>query len=292
MKNLNQFSASQVKALFGFSRAILAEVLFQVLPVLEEKRATRLKQRSGRKRPFVAEDGRPPRCLPVHKVLMALVYLRHNCSHAVVGTMFGLSADTSENVFYEVIEVLRQVFPSQKWEAEQKWRNQPQWKPSEVDYLIIDSFETPVKRPSLNEQQRRVYSGKKKQHTMKTQVITDADGEIVNLNAGHSGPKSDIKLYRETDLAEGWRDKPKLGDKAYVGEDILTPKKKPKGGALPVEEKAANKALSAKRIRVEHSIRRIKGYKIMRQDYRLGIGLFAKVAHSVVGLIQFARIVG
>jgi len=39
--------------------------------------------------------------------------------------------------------------------------------------VIVDSFETPVPRPSDYEAQRRVYSGKKKDHTLKTQVVSD-----------------------------------------------------------------------------------------------------------------------
>jgi hypothetical protein len=77
---------------------------------------------------------------------MTLIYLRQNVNHTVVGQMFGVSADTSENVFYEVIAILQREFPSQKWEAEKKWRKGGKWSPEEVDYLIIDSFETPIKR--------------------------------------------------------------------------------------------------------------------------------------------------
>ena len=93
-------------------------------------------------------------------------------------------------------------------------------------------------------------------------------------------------------MKKEWLEKEKLGDKAYLGEDILTPQKKPKGGELTEAEKTKNRALSAKRIRVEHSVRRVKGFKIMRQDYRLESWIFPKIAETVVGLIQFSRIVG
>ena len=223
---------------------------------------------------------------------MTLIYLRQNVNHTVVGQMFGVSADTSENVFHEVIPILQRTFPSQKWEAEKKWRKGEQkWSPDEVDYLIIDSFETPIKRSSINEKQRKKYSGKKKMHTLKSQLITDQDGEIIQIDAGFDGPKSDIEIYRDTKLKKEWLGKPKLGDKAYVGEDIETPKKKPKGGELTEAEKEQNRELSAKRIRVEHGVRKVKTFKIVRQDYRLGVWMYPKIAETVVGLIQFSRIV-
>jgi len=97
--------------------------------------------------------------------------------------------------------------------------------------------------------------------------------------------------YSGRALPKEIREKPKIGDKAYVGEDIETPKKKPKGGELTEEEKQRNREISGKRIDVEHSIRRVKGFKIMRQDYRLENWIFPKIAETVVGLIQFSRIV-
>ncbi len=292
VKKINQLTDSHLKNLFGFSRAILAEMMTIVLPILENERETALKTRANRKRKYVRDDGRKRKVYALQKFLMTLIYLRQNVNHTLVGQLFGVSADTSENVFHEVIPILRKVFPSQKWEAEKKWRKGEQkWSPEEVDYLLIDSFETPIGRASINEQQRKKYSGKKKMHTLKSQLITDQAGEIIQLDAGFDGPKSDIEIYRDTKLKKQWLEKQKLGDKAYLGEDIETPQKKPKGGELTEEEKAKNREISAKRVIVEHAVRRVKGFKIMRQDYRLGNWLFPKIAETVVGLIQFSRIV-
>jgi len=292
VKKLNQLTNSHLKNLFGFSRAILAEMMTIVLPILENERETALKTRANRKRKYVRDDGRKRKVYALQKFLMTLIYLRQNVNHTLVGQLYGVSADTSENVFHEVIPILRKVFPSQKWEAEKKWRKGEQkWSPEEVDYLLIDSFETPIGRASINEKQRKKYSGKKKMHTLKSQLITDQAGEIIQLDAGFDGPKSDIEIYRDTKLKKQWLEKQKLGDKAYLGEDIETPQKKPKGGELTEKEKAKNREISAKRVIVEHAVRRVKGFKIMRQDYRLGNWLFPKIAETVVGLIQFSRIV-
>ena len=261
------------------------------MPILEAEREKKLQTRADRKRKYVGNDGRRRKVYACQKFLMTLIYLRQNVNHTVVGQMFGVSADTSENVFHEVLLILQREFPSQKWEAEKKWRKDGKWSPAEVDYLIIDSFETPIKRSSINEKQRKKYSGKKKMHTLKSQLITDQNGEIIQINAGFDGPKSDIEIYRDTKLKKQWLAKPKLGDKAYVGEDVVSPQKKPKGGELSEAEKEKNRELSAKRIRVEHGVRKVKTFKILRQDYRLETWIFPKIAETVVGLIQFSRIV-
>ena len=125
---------------------------------------------------------------------------------------------------------------------------------------------------------------------MKTQIYTDHKGTILDINSGHRGPKADVKIWNETKLPDELKEKPKLGDKAYIGDDkqTQTPKKKPKGGELSEEEKEANRQLSQERIYVEHSIRKIKGYRIVRDEYRLAQGIFPSVVSVVVGLVQFA----
>ena len=232
--HLKNTSSAKVKALFGLHPTVLAELFFQVLPELERRRTARLAQRPERKRAPVVDDGRPRTVTPLHKTLMTLLYLRHNVSHTVVGALFGHSADSAENAFHELLPVLRDLFPKEKWEAEKRHRTQPQWTPDEVERVLIDSFETPVSRPSLHERQKRLYSGKKKRHTLKTQLITDQNGEILDVSASQRGPAADVKIYEQTPLPHPIADKPRLGDKAYVGATpgMQTPHKKPKGARV------------------------------------------------------------
>ncbi|MCA1628628.1 MAG: transposase [Acidobacteria bacterium] len=293
---LQRHSAQSIKALFGLPPKVLAEVLFLTLPELENQRTERLKQRPTRKRRFHHRDGRPREVKPFQKVLMCLLYLRHNTSHEVVGRMFARSADTSENAFVEVLPIIKRVFPQQKWAAETRHgRAAGKWRPSQVERVIVDSFETPVPRPSNHERQKRLYSGKKKRHTLKTQIYTDQDGGILSVGKAYRGPKADIKIYEEEPIAELLTEQPRLGDKAYADRkhpEIETPMKKPKGKELNAEQKAANKEVSKKRVRVEHGIRRVKGWRVVRDEYRMPLGLFTSVSSAVVGLVQFATIVG
>lgn len=293
---LKRHSATTIKALFGLQPKVLAEVLFLTLPALENQRTERLQKRHGRKRRFHPSDGRPREVQPLQKVLLCLLYLRHNTSHEVVGRMFSKSADTSENAFVEVLPLLKRLFPHQKWEAEKRYgRGNEQWTPAKVECVIVDSFETYVPRPSNNERQKRLYSGKKKRHTLKTQIYTDQQGGILSVGKAHRGPKADIKIYEEEPIAALLTEKPRMGDKAYGAgrhPEIETPLKKPKGKELSAAQKAENKELSKKRVRVEHGIRRVKGWRIVRDEYRMPLGLFTSVTAAVVGLIQFATIVG
>lgn len=285
--------SKRIKALFGLKPDLLGELLLASLPVLIENRRKEQELRPNRQRAI--GGGRKRSLKPFQEILITLVYLRHNVSHEVVGELFGVSADVSENTFHEVIPILREVCPSKKWDAEKKWnKKEPSWEPENIDKTIVDTFETPVRRPSLNERQKRLYSGKKRRHTLKTQVATDKDGEILEVEAGYRGPKGDIKIYEESGISGKYPEAEGMGDLAYKSDkhpEISTPHKKPKGGKLTPEQKEENRQFSQKRVRVEHSIRRLKGWRILREDYRLATGLFPLIAVTVTGLVQLSRIV-
>ena len=289
---LKQASPTRIHALFGLFPRALSELLSAVLPVLIERRRQAQERQPDRQR--AVGGGRIRRLAPYQEVLLTLLYLRHNVSHEVVGAWFGVSADTSENTFHEVILVLQEVCPSSRWDAEKHWqKGQPSWQPSEKDRLLIDSFETPIRRPSDDTRQRRTYSGKKKRHTLKTQVVTDANGEILEIDAGHRGPKADLRLLEESGVEARYPAAEKTADKAYQSAQhptLHTPHKKPTGGELTPEQREENRQLSQRRIYVEHGIRRLKGWRILRDEYRLALGLFATVAQAVVGLVQMGRI--
>ena len=291
---LDKVSPPRIHSLFGLFPRALGDLLAEVLPVLMEQRRQAQERRPNRKRKV--GGGRKRRLAPYQEVLMTLAYLRHNVSHDVVGGLFGVSADVSENTFHEGVRVLQDVCPSSRWDAEKHWKkSEPSWLPADNDRLLIDSFETPIRRPSDQDQQRRTYSGKKKRHTLKSQVVTDAKGEILELDSGHRGPKADIRIYEESGIDTRYPDAEKTADKAYQSAEhptVRTPHKKPKGSELTPEQRAENRHLAQQRIYVEHGIRRVKGWRILRDEYRLAVGLFATVAHAVVGLVQLGRILG
>jgi hypothetical protein len=291
LEHLNSYPAEKVRALFGLTVVALSELLAKVLPELVRRRQAERVRRPDRQR--AVGGGRRRRLKPYQEVLLPLVYLRHNVAHAVVGELFGVSADTAENTFHEVVFVLRDVCPAQRWNAEKRWKkNEPSWTPDEVERVLIDSFESPVRRPSLPERQKRVYSGKKKRHTLKSQVVTDVKGEILDLDPGHRGPTADKRLYEQSPVEAHYPNAAKQGDLAYQGiAGVNVPHKKPKGGHLTEEQRAENRRLAAVRVHVEHGIRRIKGWRIVRDDYRLALGLFPLIASTVVGLVQLVRIV-
>ncbi len=153
--------------------------------------------------------------------------------------------------------------------------------------LIIDSYEQAIERPKKYEKQKEYYSGKKKNHTRKSQVIVLPLGkDIVDVEAGKPGKKSDINFFRETE--QKFSPKQKFtGDKAYVGEPaIKTPKKKPKNQELSNQEKFQNKELASERIFVEHIIRLLKIFRVAQERFRLNPEKYTQIIMTICGLVR------
>jgi hypothetical protein len=135
-----------------------------------------------------------------------------------------------------------------------------------------DGTECPIGRPSDAAQQREYYSGKKKAHTVKYNVMNQLDGKISFLSALSAGKKHDKKLADECayDLPAGsWL----LQDTGFqgfsvMGVHIVQPKKKPRGRELSAFDKLGNRWIGALRIRAEHAIGGVKRCRIAKDRLR------------------------
>jgi hypothetical protein len=296
LPQLQSFPKDRLRALFGLEHAALGQLLASTLPELLARRTQEQQNKPKRKRAVGA--GRTRKLRPYQEVLLTLVYLRHNVSHAVCGQMFCVSADISERTFIEVVQVLRDVCPAHRYDAEKKWtKKEPSWHPDTIDLLLVDSFETPVSRPSLPAVQRKFYSGKKKRHTIKTQILTDARGEIIAIETGHPGPQSDKTLYEGSQAAKQYPRAARRADLGYQGvPEMLLPHKRKRGRAgekgpeLTSEQEDENRYAARERVPVEHGVRRCKCWRILRDEYRLGLGLFPLIASATVGLVHLSRV--
>ena len=142
---------------------------------------------------------------------------------------------------------------------------------ADAEYLIIDATEQPVQRPKKG--QKKYYSGKKGKHTLGTQFIVGAEGRIFSVSASYPGSVHDFRIYKEQKGRDRFHGIPKKADGGYQGiaaYDRLAeiPFKKTRNGELTAEQKAYNRNLSKKRIKVEHVIREVKVFKIMSETYR------------------------
>ncbi len=114
----------------------LGELLATLLPELIRRRTQAQTHRSDRQR--AVGGGAKRQLAPAQEVLLVLIYLRHNVAHEVVGQLFGVSADTSENVFHEIVPLVRELFPANRCAAEQRFRRDgPALYVEQIDRVLI-----------------------------------------------------------------------------------------------------------------------------------------------------------
>jgi len=77
---------------------------------------------------------------------------------------------------------------------------------------------------------------------------------------------------------------PKKADLGYVGTSWQTPIKKPKDRFLSEEEKQYNLAHSRERIRIEHTIGKMKIFKILSERYRNKLKDHLLIFKNVAGI--------
>ena len=284
--NYIQNHPQETKRLLGINYEQL-QSLIESLKLIEKREKE--EQEKEQIRINKAGGGRLDKISPEEQIILTLIYLRHHLNFQLLGLMFHISESTANNIFHKWQKLLEYAVPSSLLEQVKKWEeNESQIQKILRNYeLILDSEEQEISRSIDYEQQKKYYSGKKKKHTFKNQVICLPKGEdIVDVVAGEEGPKADVVVWREN--VDKFDEEQKFSaDKAYVGEPrIRTPKKKPKKGELTSEEKEKNKEISSERICIEHLIRIIKIFRVMAERFRLNKDKYESIFLTVCGLVR------
>ena len=223
------------------------------------------------------------------QICLCLFYLRQVPTFEILGMLFGVSKSEAHITFHYWRKILRDILPSSLLE---------QLEDKEGDLMIVqeiltnfkllvDSLEQPIDRPSDNETQKKFYSGKKKQHTLKSQLVGLPNGkDIIDVEVGFPGPTSDINLFREQqkkfDAEQEFE-----GDKGYQGgKNITTPHKKKRNQQLNEQQITENKILSSKRIFIEHLIRLMRIFQITSQRFKLKLNVYKEIILTVCGLVR------
>lgn len=154
---------------------------------------------------------------------------------------------------------------------------------------VMDVTESPIERPKYG--QKRFYSGKQKQHTLKSQLVIDLATLEIRCVVNGSGRRHDYKLFVDSKV-RFHPETESLEDSGYQGISKLhrncrLPKKKPKKGKLTPEDKHYNRSLSSRRIAIEHVNRRLKVFRIFSQRYRNRRKRFGLRCHLIAGIYNY-----
>jgi len=266
------------QAMTGLRVAEYDALVAEVLPAYAAAEGRR-HSRPDRRRAIGA--GHPFRLARRDQVLLTLVWLRQYPTYPVLGYLFGVSVPTVSRLLRQVLPVLADAGRTtlRMPDPHRRSRRGLDALLAETPALavIIDTFEQRVQRPRDRHAADALYSGKKKQHTLKSQVSVDeGSGRVVDVSDSVPGPTSDVTLLKQSRLMTRLPDGVgAIGDLAYVGIATrdprgagATPRRKPRGKPRPPEDVAYNRAFARRRITVEHTIGRMRHYHCLTQTDR------------------------
>jgi hypothetical protein len=285
-------------AVFRAMTGLTVEAFDGMLPALlrafHEDRGRRL-DRPGRRRAVGGGDTFDLE--PADQFLLAVVWLRQYPTQECLGYLFGVSDSSALRAVRRCLPVLERA-GRDSMRLPDPGRGRRRDLPALLRdtpglVVVVDTFEQRTHRP--RRRQRAYYSGKKKAHTLKSQVAVDEEGRVVDVGKSRPGPTADLKVFRRSGLA-GRLARAKvgaLGDLAYVGIDGLvkglrgaTPRRKPRGKDRPAEDRRYNRAFARRRIKVEHAIGRLRRFQALSQVNRHGRRGHEARVRAVAGLVN------
>lgn len=275
-------SAEAFRQLTGITPAAFDHLLAELQPRYDAAEARR-KNRPGRKRKPGA--GRKHALPLADRLLALLMYYRTYTTHAFLGFLFGIDDSAVGRNINPLQPLLAGIFriPERRVELDE----------GDIRELFFDATERAIPRPTRG--QRAYYSGKKKRHTVKHQVVVVRRRKptgpgakprrvrVAAVSQAFPGKTHDKKVYDRTRIVCP-RGVPRAGDTAYVGTGLRTPRKKPRGGELTARQKAGNRRVSRRRIVVEHGIGKMKVWRIAAERYRNPRRRHTLIMKNVAGL--------
>lgn len=268
----------------------LYEIAEREYPEMEKRRL----ERKNRKRAIGA--GRPFKNELKERVLMLLIYYRLYVTCALTGYLFDLHESNVWRDIRQLETLVKRCIPLPKkvhkrtrkiGTIEELLEYYPEFK------AILDATEQEIPRPKNKRRRKSHYSGKKKRHTVKTQIVVNRKGLVVHKSRHFRGREHDYGVFKKCH--------PKIppdveleGDSGYQGiqDDFpeirsSIPVKKPRGRELSRQDRRHNRKLGRSRVVVEHVLARAKKFGIMGEEFRNRLGHYDDMTDIVFGLLNF-----
>lgn len=284
------------KNLTGVTIDEFNELYQQTYPVWQQQEQDRL-SRPNRQRAI--GGGRKYELKFREQLLMSLVWLRLYLNTEALGYFFGVNKSTVSRNTRRMLAALRAV-----GEGTLGWPEPPQRGQGKnvaqalAEYpdlfAIVDATEQAVQRSSDDETQRQHYSGKKKRHTRKTQLIVNEHGQMRHLSRSTPGSLHDLKHFRGSGAGEQIPKEATVGgDAGYDGlgndlpeHSVITSFKARRNHPLTEEQKLLNQEFSRLRIIVENTICQLKHFKVLAYQFRHAVGLYDDAFRAVVAIVN------
>jgi hypothetical protein len=244
------------------------------------------------------------------RLLVTLMYFRLYTSYTLLGYLFDLDgSNIGREINHRMLSALLHILPVPMQDELLSGHDEPPQLGGgkriktlkklleahpEINEVWVDATENPIPRPKEKTARSLYYSGKKGEHTIKSQLLTtkklilhisgNLPGKVSdNLVLAGSGVMHSIPEDVQVNLDRGYEG----AEKRYPNNKIYKPKRAQRNHPLTLFEKLYNHIINKTRILVEHVIGRVKKFRIMSDLYRNRRSAHADYLAVVAGLINF-----
>ncbi len=198
-------------------------------------------------------------------MLLVAAYWRTNLTMRQIGPLFGVSHSAAHRVI-DTLGPLLALAPVRRRRVDQ--------------VTIVDGTLIPTR------DHRLAARSKNYRYSTNLQVAIDANTRlVVALGDPRPGNHNDTTVYRSSGIDQQLAGRATMADGAYRGNpDVLIPYRKPEDGTdLPRWKQDRNAVHRSIRARVEHTLARMKEFKILR-DYRRAASTLTDTASGIAHL--------
>lgn len=294
---------AKLQRLIGLTIEQLNLLVKKIEPIWEEAEMKRLSRR-GRKREI--GGGHPYKLKTMRdKIATVLMYYKLYITQELLGYIVGVDQSAVSRILRKMLPIIEQAadpqlktylseakndFQKRSASLQELWEKHP-----DLRDISTDATEQQCYRATSYDEQKKYYSGKKKQHSIKTQITASKSGRILDVTNSYPGSIHDKTVLDQEKTIEKFDKRvPHRLDSGYQGSQkdhpehyLILPIKKPRGKELSDLAKEHNTVNSKRRIVAEHALAKIKKYRVFKGEFRQKLTVYNQMFRNVAALLNF-----
>lgn len=229
------------------------------------------------------------------KLFFLLVYLKTNALQEYQAASFGISQTKVSRISHILLILLNETLEKMRLTPIRDGEElSKQLANHATKVFTYDGLERGILRNAQHDAQEEEYSGKKKGHRVKNNLLCDITQYILYLSPTETGSVHDKTIADEFPLKLPFASvlKQDLGFLGHnpLGVTIEMPFKKPRNSELTFGQKIYNKLLSSTRVVIEHANSGVKRLKMVKDIVRIHSTTFRDNLISVACALHNFRV--
>jgi hypothetical protein len=140
--------------------------------------------------------GRKPKLIVEDQILMTLQYIREYRTYYQIGKDWKMSESNVCRLVHKIENILIKSRQFRLPGKKELWQTS-----SEEELVVMDVMESKIERPK--KRQKQFYSGKQREHTLKTQLIIQQKSKKILCLVNGKGRTHDFQLFKNSGVKFG-----------------------------------------------------------------------------------------